>query len=997
MQGFAKIIFLGVCISTLLPFLIVPPSHTSSLSSRHSHFQSSNNGRNDDDFHHNSRSERINVQWMPGQNKERRKEDRMAASQKGNIMLNPNGLNSTHKRRKASKVSWSNDMGIVHVIYSRFMQHQPNLVDLGLARLELFKTICLPTLKQQTNQQFLWIIRTDPELHPLLKEPLLASLEGIPNVVVVGSNEVKKGSIDGGFRSEDAVDDVTEDSLFFGKMRLVQSFHRTGLKNTIVETNLDADDGLGIHFVETLQQAVHERFKVIEKKNAWMNFCIGRHLEWQYYAPWNEASKKGSLTYGSTHVCITAGLSWATMERSSPSFTEAHHLIKQETKSCTTFHKPYLGCWEQLPEMELLAIRARTPTSTGMARVLTTESQWTKEEVELDQTHWPLLQSSFGISLSSVQNTHQYLADHMGAVVEENLKGQCRKDHSCSEGIKKKLKKILYASTMWKNKYDVVHIIQTSLDSEMSVHVLDYFSFDSLEAQTTYEFLWIIRLQELEESEEMEELLTSKIIGKSPLNVLVVKSDQTSAVNFRKPQAIFDISEETLLYGDMGMLEDYHQAAKNRTLIETTLDAPDALSKTFVEDLQSTTVKQIQESQLMDDSKSWYYRCNSRYIEWEYFTPEGYDADAGFLTVAGSEQQNCIRNPGVTRISLPDAQIPYFSEAEIVPECQILVVHRIQSGCYIPVPYNETSLAARAIVPESVELPVQPKVDPFELEELVRSDGHLRSVLRYTMNIFPAAIEELHAHIKEFQCSDSLLCNPAWDSEYGVTHVIQTVVQDTSDYLYWRRFCLSLELQTSNKFLWIIRVSGDSNQIEELVRTIDGIQLNAIVVKSNSIPGEDFRHPLAIADISNDTLAYGDMNTLEYFHRSAQRRPLLETLLKPIDSVTKNFVATLQKSTAAEIKERNGGIHIQGGWYYRCMVNHMVWTSSTPAELRLDAGMVELSAPDESHCMDHPGTTRISLPGMDISRTIGKKLQSIIVLIVLVGSQMVALQDSKTR
>lgn len=60
---------------------------------------------------------------------------------------------------------------LFHIIKTRFMQHQPRLLELGKARLELFKTFCLPSMLHQTTQNFFWIIYTDPELHPdLLKE-----------------------------------------------------------------------------------------------------------------------------------------------------------------------------------------------------------------------------------------------------------------------------------------------------------------------------------------------------------------------------------------------------------------------------------------------------------------------------------------------------------------------------------------------------------------------------------------------------------------------------------------------------------------------------------------------------------------------------------------------------------------------------------------------------------------------------------------------------------
>ncbi|KAL3938354.1 MAG: hypothetical protein SGBAC_006720 [Bacillariaceae sp.] len=859
---------------------------------------------------------------------------------------------------------WSNDRKIVHVIYSRFMQHQPNLLELGLARLQLFRTICLPTIKQQTNQQFLWIVRTDPELDPILKENLLEELQDLPNVVVVGSNEIKKGSLDGGFRGEDAIDDITTDSLFLGNMDLVLSYHSSAKKNTVLETNLDADDGLGLTFVEAAQKMTESKFHMNKRKTAWFNLCVGRHLEWQYYAPWDNTTDKGSLNLGSTHICVTAGLSWATMMKAEPEFTEAHHLIKEETKDCRNVKRKHLACWAELPDNELLAIRARTPTSTGMARVLTPESEWTQDQVDVHNSLWTMLPTSFGIPPSDIITSHKYLTDHMEDVVGDNLRGQCRKDHSCSEGIKKKLKKIIYKDRMWKNKYDVVHIIQTSIDSLLSANALRQFSFDSVEAQTSYEFLWIIRVKEVSDSQELNAFLTSKIVGKSPLNILVVQSDQTSSVNFRTPQAVVGVSEETLLYGEMEILDAFHEAAQDRTLLETFLEPYDALSKTFVEEIQKSTVTQLETSQMMDDKNVWYYRCTSKFIEWNYFTPEGYDNDAGFLSLGGSDEMQCTENPGVTRISLPGADIPYFSDSNQILECHVLVVLQINSGCYAPMFSNET-LTARAMIPESVEKPVPKDFEANDFELLDEENKHLRTILRDSMNLYPSAVETMRSYIQKTQCSDSRTCNVEWDSEHGVTHVIQSSLNDESSFLYWRYFCLSLEAQTTNKFLWIIRVSLDSVLLEKLMKVIRNIALNVIVVKSTSSPDLSFRHAQAIEDIRNETLAYGDMTLLEYFHLSAQRRPLLETFLKPTEGLSKQFIAKLQESAASKAKA-NSGVSNQNLWYYRCVSQVMEWRTVESHDPLFEAGVLSRVNSGTEMCIHRPGTTRISLPGADI-------------------------------
>ena len=72
------------------------------------------------------------------------------------------------------------------------MQHQPNLTTLGLARLELFRSLTLPSMEAQTNRNFVWMIRTDPMLVPALRNPLLETLRKSSisdRIVLMGSND----------------------------------------------------------------------------------------------------------------------------------------------------------------------------------------------------------------------------------------------------------------------------------------------------------------------------------------------------------------------------------------------------------------------------------------------------------------------------------------------------------------------------------------------------------------------------------------------------------------------------------------------------------------------------------------------------------------------------------------------------------------------------------------------------------------------------------------
>ncbi len=57
----------------------------------------------------------------------------------------------------------ADDWPLIHIVQSRFMQEQGPLETLGMARLKLFESFCLPSMVQQTSQNFFWIIKTDPQ------------------------------------------------------------------------------------------------------------------------------------------------------------------------------------------------------------------------------------------------------------------------------------------------------------------------------------------------------------------------------------------------------------------------------------------------------------------------------------------------------------------------------------------------------------------------------------------------------------------------------------------------------------------------------------------------------------------------------------------------------------------------------------------------------------------------------------------------------------------
>mmetsp|Transcript_46084 Transcript_46084/g.111635 ORF Transcript_46084/g.111635 Transcript_46084/m.111635 type:complete len:1531 (-) Transcript_46084:76-4668(-) len=927
---------------------------------------------------------------------------------------------------------WQNDHDMVHIIYSRFMQHQPNLVKLGLARLELFKTFCFPSISQQTNQQFLWLIRTDPELHPTLKDGLIDALQGMPNVAVIGSNEVKKGSVDRGWRSENATGDITEESLFYGSMELIQSYHEAVDQRTLLETNLDADDGLGLTFVERAQNLTFARFQELaaskqttnlafDRKDAWINLCVGRHLEWQFYAPWDKTTTKGSLHVGSTHICVTPGLSWATQPHARARFVKQHHLVKKNTPACDDPKQakaPFLGCWVEIPVPgdDVMAIRARTPTSTGMNRVVMSESEWTPEEEATDRESWPLLDPSFAIPQPLVETSHKYLSDHLQDLVEENLKGQCTKDHSCSEGIKKKLKALFFQGGKWQNKHDLVHVVHT-FHPFSALAASKYFSFEAMESQTTYEFLWIIYVKDASSNYVYRNQMTKRP-EKSGLDVLVVQTDGpvSSTVDFRSPEAISIFSNHTLLYGEMSLLESFHQAAQTRTVLETQLGANEAITKTFVADLQNETAKRWQDD--ANNDKSWYYHCTSEYYEWRPFNPANMEeeSETGFWNmVTPPKVEKCVERPGTTRIVGPKATLPSAYDALELEPCS---PDEERTGCFVDTGKPD---GARAMIPGLVKDKNPLKLSPRGLSLLVANQKNLREDVTAAFNVYMdkprvrAIRDKMKKHETDTipepigqQPADSssplestrnletsiaparsnLTVTTAldtWKNDYDIVHILYSRFMQHQPNLLelgkarlelFKTFCLpTISHQTNPQFLWIIRTDPELNPIlkDGLLESLQGME-NVAVIGSNEVRkgsvDNGFRNKKAIADITPESIFYGNLDLVLSFQEATAGRIVLETNLDADDGLGLTFMETTQslaKTTFEKIPSKNG-------WFNFCVGRHLEWQYFAPWDKHTDRGSFELGS---THICVTPGlswaTQPNAVPGFTVQHHLVKQ------------------------
>lgn len=168
---------------------------------------------------------------------------------------------------------------IIHILETRFMQDQPNLVELANARLHLFKTICLPSVIHQTAWgNFVWIIRTDPELQDEIKKELIHILNDAGALTnkdedgkektltyVIGSNDnyVVSNVTALNVRPFDIRAMLSDtlsnpETIFVGKTTSIKELldevsQPRFKKDVVIWTRLDADDGLNIAILQYLQ------------------------------------------------------------------------------------------------------------------------------------------------------------------------------------------------------------------------------------------------------------------------------------------------------------------------------------------------------------------------------------------------------------------------------------------------------------------------------------------------------------------------------------------------------------------------------------------------------------------------------------------------------------------------------------------------------------------------------------------------------------------------
>ena len=379
---------------------------------------------------------------------------------------------------------------LVHIVNTRFMQEQGHLKALGRARLYLFQTFCLPSILHQSTQQFLWIIKTDPHLDAVLLDELIQTLAPYPNIYLVASNvnymirdtHAPPGSGHSWRDGAEIRDLLAAEHIYTGNLtRLYQAMVQKD-RQVVLETRLDADDGLHKFYLQQIQDKALEQFlpslprssdgeedtvqqqqeqiddgpKTIPK---WLYWCTRRHVEWhggvQERRPPPQLPGKNYTTdatndiakavdyHGSlliiehSKLCITPGITvgfgigtpadQVPIHAHDKLFQAIHDLAPEE--ACG--YRKASHCLELVEDFLLVAVRARTPTSAGMQRVEDRKHKKPQASPKKTFLFWGLLHDDFAVLREQIKFTNQFILNHLVPIAKDNLEGQCTSDHSC--------------------------------------------------------------------------------------------------------------------------------------------------------------------------------------------------------------------------------------------------------------------------------------------------------------------------------------------------------------------------------------------------------------------------------------------------------------------------------------------------------------------------------------------------------------------------------------
>ena len=358
--------------------------------------------------------------------------------------------------QKEDQDGW--DSPVVHIVNSRFMQSQGSLTTLAWARLHLFRAFCLSTMVAQTTQDFLWIIKTDPDLDPGVRDAMVELLRPYPNYYLVGSETNylighEGGAWRGGVEGSDLLGCEEEGRVFTGDAGLLRRAHAARDSHLILETRLDADDGLVAGYLEHVQRNAMELFgeggtegeaagQEPRAPPRWLYWCSRQNAEW-FADPATDVGITNAVQH--SRLCVTPGITIGfavgTAYEEVPMYEHTRIIKDMPNDAVGCGLEDKADCAVLVGAFPMMAIRSRTPTSAGMMGIHMEEKDALSEESRL--VLWKMIQSKyFGIDADDVRRANRFIQENIVGIARDNIKGQCTPGHSCKLSSKELLQRL---------------------------------------------------------------------------------------------------------------------------------------------------------------------------------------------------------------------------------------------------------------------------------------------------------------------------------------------------------------------------------------------------------------------------------------------------------------------------------------------------------------------------------------------------------------------------
>ncbi len=426
---------------------------------------------------------------------------------------------------------------ILHTVTTRFMVGQAQNITLNKqheiqqARYMLFETFCWPTVQRQTSMNFYWLVLVDPNLDRDILDKvksLLSNETHFPaqNAFMVLTNNTKWSSDGVGVENstsyavglqpvaqefqDGALEVVTGNTDYLLRALDVMKGNdktpslRSGTQKPlmVIETLLDADDGLNNGAVEWIQGTASQRtkehwekLKAQEQQNqttalrqstqppslntTWWFLCGTDHIEWhnrQIFQLTDEEYKEEGITSGLAGLrqkplfCTSAGFTriGITHIPKTPASNYSHMFFPKDGYSnhALTFYFPectpsnntssviasgnYSGCWHREFAEKAYIVKSRTITSDSMDHLNVAKTKdyrdisWLNASdfpllINNTEHMWDILDNEFSIQRTKAWELSVYVFEHRHAIIKQNKQSRCSPGFPCFKTAKRNL------------------------------------------------------------------------------------------------------------------------------------------------------------------------------------------------------------------------------------------------------------------------------------------------------------------------------------------------------------------------------------------------------------------------------------------------------------------------------------------------------------------------------------------------------------------------------